>query len=175
MRTARKKPTPTIVRITRNICATGISCIRTLRDKTPIDVVEGRRASLKALCVDSESRFLAIKKFFVLAGFASLRARQNRSFGRIAATDSAARFFAFTRCVVADGEQSVHDRARREAAAMPPASHHASFRCRVCSSASRSPLADWPCRRMTSSPGRRTSRSAAASPGPARPCPDWRR
>jgi len=35
---------------------------------------------------------------------------------------------------------------------------------------SRSRLADWPCRRTPSSPGRRTRRSAAASPGPARPC-----
>src|SRR3984893_16826739 len=48
------------------------------------------RCRPKARCVDSESRFLARKKFFVLAGFASLRARQNRFFARIAAADSAA-------------------------------------------------------------------------------------
>ncbi len=44
---------------------------------------------------------------------------------------------------------------------MTPASPHAPVRCRVWTSADRSRPADWPCRRMTSSPGRRTSRSSA--------------
>src|ERR1700730_2950951 len=48
------------------------------------------RCRPKARCVDSESRYLARKKFFVLAGFASLRAPQNWFFARIAAADSAA-------------------------------------------------------------------------------------
>jgi thiamine monophosphate synthase len=37
---------------------------------------------------------LARNKFFVATGFAPLRARQNRSFARIAATDSGAAVFA---------------------------------------------------------------------------------
>jgi hypothetical protein len=107
--------------------------MRALRDQTTIDVVASHRSRLKAPCVDSESRFLAIKKFFAPTGFASLRARQNRSFGRNAATDSLARFFAFAQCGVTHGEQSVHNRARSNAPATTPAFQQASFRSRVCS------------------------------------------
>ena len=49
------------------------------------------------------------------------------------------------------------------------------FRRQAFVSAPRSRPADWPCRRSTSSPGRRTSPTCRASPSPARPCPDWRR
>ncbi len=49
------------------------------------------------------------------------------------------------------------------------------FRRRACLSATRSPSADWPCRRSISSPARRTSRASSAWLSPVRPCRDWPR
>src|SRR3977135_2763336 len=57
------------------------------------------RVRPKACCVDSESRILARKKFFIPTGFAPLRARQNRSFARIAAADSQGAVFHVARCI----------------------------------------------------------------------------
>ena len=48
-------------------------------------------------------------------------------------------------------------------------------RRRAASSAPRSPLADWLCRRSTSSPDPRTSPTFRASFSPAPPCRDWLR
>jgi hypothetical protein len=48
-------------------------------------------------------------------------------------------------------------------------------RGRASTSGDRSRPAGLPCRRTTSSPVRRTSRSSAASLSPVQPCPDWRR
>jgi hypothetical protein len=48
-------------------------------------------------------------------------------------------------------------------------------RCRAASSALRSRLADWLCRRSTSSPDPRTSPTCRASFSPAPPCRDWPR
>lgn len=56
------------------------------------DVVATRRRCEKAVGVDSESQFLAIKKFLWSRRRRLTRARQNRIFGRIATTDSETRF-----------------------------------------------------------------------------------
>ena len=62
----------------------------------------------KAGRTDSESRFLAMKKFSCLPASRLIVARQNRIFERIAAADSHPRFPGLARCIAAYGEQLMH-------------------------------------------------------------------
>jgi hypothetical protein len=57
---------------------------------------------------DSESRFLAMKKFSCLPASRLIRARQNRIFARIATADSPAAISDIARCIAAYGEQLMH-------------------------------------------------------------------
>jgi hypothetical protein len=88
MRTAHKNQTPVIARDTRNACAAGISIIRTSFDRCIADVVSAHKHRFEARCADSESRFLAMKKFSCPPASSPIAARQNRFFARIATADS---------------------------------------------------------------------------------------
>ena len=88
MRIVRAKPTPAIVNIAGSACAAGVFVLRTFCERGSVDVVATHRWPPKARCADSESRFLAIKKFSCSPASRLIAARQNRFFARIAATDS---------------------------------------------------------------------------------------
>jgi DNA segregation ATPase FtsK/SpoIIIE-like protein len=63
MQAGQENPTPTIVNIARSARAAGVSVIHALNDRRSVDVITTHQCRLKARCADSESRFLAIKKF----------------------------------------------------------------------------------------------------------------
>jgi hypothetical protein len=65
-------------------CAAGIFVIHALNDRHAADVVATHRGLPKTHCADSESRFLAIKKFSCSPASRLIVARQNRLFTRIA-------------------------------------------------------------------------------------------
>jgi hypothetical protein len=73
MRTSRKKPMHAFVDIAGIAFATGVFVIDAFAASHAADVVPMRPGRLRAPCADSESRFLAIKKFSWLAAFASHR------------------------------------------------------------------------------------------------------
>jgi hypothetical protein len=75
---------PSIVNIARNADAAGVSAIRAFNDRRAIGLTATHRGRLKARCTDSESRFLAMKKFSWLPASRLIAARQNRFFARIA-------------------------------------------------------------------------------------------
>jgi hypothetical protein len=78
----------TIVNIAGSACATGLFVLRAFERSRAIGIVATHRRLSKARRVDSESRFLAIKKFSCLTASRLIGARQNRFFARIAAADS---------------------------------------------------------------------------------------
>jgi hypothetical protein len=85
MRDGRENPTTPAVKIARSDCAAGTFVIDSLKDRRAADVVATDRGRLKARCADSESRFLAIKKFSWSTASCRIAARQNRLFARLAA------------------------------------------------------------------------------------------
>src|SRR6266446_560079 len=93
MRDERENPTPSVVNIARSACAAGTSVIDSLKSRRAVDVVTTDRGRPKARCADSESRFLAIKKFSWSTASHRIAARQNRLFARIAGADSQLRFW----------------------------------------------------------------------------------
>jgi hypothetical protein len=88
MRDARENPTLTIVDIARNTCAARIFDMRTFDDDDAIDSKGADRSRSKTRRVDSESRFLAIKKFSSSPASRLIGTRQIRLFARIAVADS---------------------------------------------------------------------------------------
>ena len=67
-----------------------------LIDRDAFGAVATRRRPRKVRCADSESRFLAMKKFSPAPASRLIGARQNRFFARIVAADSLARFWVET-------------------------------------------------------------------------------
>jgi hypothetical protein len=102
-----------ILEIAGNNCAAGISSIHLPSDRCTIDVVTAAQSWLKGGCADSESRFLAMKKFLRLAALRLIGARQNRFFARIATTDSATPFFPIAPLMVNDWCMRALDAMRR--------------------------------------------------------------
>jgi hypothetical protein len=88
MRVVRENATSAIVNIARNTCAAVVSLILTSHARSAIDVAATHRRPQKAVVADSESRFLAIKKFSCLAASRLIAARQTRFFAGIAVADS---------------------------------------------------------------------------------------
>jgi hypothetical protein len=84
MRAAREIAAPVIVNIAGSACAAGIFVIHALNGRRAFDVIATRRYPPKRVCADSESRFLAIKKFSCSAASRLIGARQSRIFARIA-------------------------------------------------------------------------------------------
>jgi hypothetical protein len=88
MRVVRENAMSAIVNIARNTCAAGISFIHASGVGSAIDVVATHQGRQKAVAADSESRFLAIKKFSCTTAWRLIAARQTRFFAGIAAADS---------------------------------------------------------------------------------------
>jgi hypothetical protein len=84
----RENAMPAIVNITRKPCAAGISLIHASSNQSTIRVVATHRRRQNAPLADSESRFLAIKKFSCTTASRLIAARQTRFFAGIAAADS---------------------------------------------------------------------------------------
>jgi hypothetical protein len=73
-----------IADVARNACFAGVFVVIASRHQEAIDSIAPPHGPPKAPCVDSESRFLAIKKFSRPAPLRLIDARQNRFFARIA-------------------------------------------------------------------------------------------
>jgi hypothetical protein len=164
------------VNVAEKACGVGLFATCAFIDRCFAEFVAAPRVVRNGRCADSESRFLAIKKFFALAGFVShqgapkpaFRANRSRLIrGRIVLEPSP--FAAY-------GESLMHARGFERVSSDGAADDRQSgFRCRAWTSEDRSRPADWPCRPTTSSPGRRTSRRVAAWLSPAPPFPGWPR
>jgi len=92
------------VNVAGSACAAGVFAIHAFNDHHAIDVMAIRRYRQKARDTDSESRFLAIKKFSCPPASRLNATRQIRFFARIAAADSQVRFLRIARYIVAYGE-----------------------------------------------------------------------
>jgi hypothetical protein len=92
MQVVPENATLPIVNIAGSDCAAGISITHASLDQCAITIIATHPGRLKARCADSESPFLAIKKFSCSAAWRLITARQNRFFAGIAAADSGAIF-----------------------------------------------------------------------------------
>jgi hypothetical protein len=92
MRVVRGNTTLPIVNIAGSDCTAGTSALHALNERSAIDVIATHRHRQKARCADSESQFLAMKKFSWQPASRLIVARQTRFFGRIAAADSGCDF-----------------------------------------------------------------------------------
>jgi hypothetical protein len=88
MRKVREKSASTFVKVAGNACAAGISLILTIDELHARHATATRHDASTARCADSESRFLAMKKFSCRSHRRRIAARQNQFFERIAAADS---------------------------------------------------------------------------------------
>jgi hypothetical protein len=88
MQVVRGNAMSAIVNITKNACTAVVSLIQAPRILGTIEVASTRRRRQKAVVADSESRFLAIKKFSCTTASRLIAARQTRFFAGIAAADS---------------------------------------------------------------------------------------
>jgi hypothetical protein len=84
MRMVPENAPPSIVNISGNARTAGVSALRAPNDRRAIGLMATHQGWLKARCADSESRFLAMKKFSWLPASRRIAARQNRFFARIA-------------------------------------------------------------------------------------------
>jgi len=91
MRVVREKATHAFVNIEGKPCAAGISATLACCDVSEIASLATHSWRPKVRCADSESQFLAIKKFSCTTAQRLIHARQNRLFARIAAADSQGR------------------------------------------------------------------------------------
>jgi hypothetical protein len=88
MRKVREKSASAIVKIAGNTCAAGVFVIREIDALQSQHAIATHRAALKAGRADSESLFLAMKKFSWFSRWRLIGPRQNRFFERIAGADS---------------------------------------------------------------------------------------
>jgi len=88
MRVVRENTTLSIVNIAGSCCTAGTSALRAFDDRCAIDVIATHRCRSQPRCADSESQFLAMKKFSWQPASRLIVTRQNRFFARIAAADS---------------------------------------------------------------------------------------
>jgi hypothetical protein len=88
MQEVRENIAHVIVKIDENPCAAGVFTIHASDDIDAIDGVATAKHRPKARRADSESRFLAMKKFSRPPPSRLIGARQNRFLLRIAAADS---------------------------------------------------------------------------------------
>jgi hypothetical protein len=109
MRVVRENTRSAIVNIAGSDCAAGIFVIRAFEDRQVIDVIATHRCQPKVHCADSESRFLAMKKFSCWLASRLIVARQNRFFARIAPADSQCDFLV---AMVSYSRRTLHARSR---------------------------------------------------------------
>jgi hypothetical protein len=88
MRVVAENTTSAFVNIDGNHCAAGISTIHACEDLRVVDAIATRRHRSKVLNADSESPFLAMKKFSRIPASRRFDARQDPIFARIVAADS---------------------------------------------------------------------------------------
>jgi hypothetical protein len=88
MRVMPENKTPAFVNIDESPCAAGLSAIHSAGGLRIIDAVASRRRRSKVRRADSESPFLAMKKFSRIPASRRFGARQDRIFAGILATDS---------------------------------------------------------------------------------------
>jgi hypothetical protein len=112
MQKVQQRPTSVFVNIEENACAIDVFAIHARDGRCTIDVIATHRDRPKAVCVDSESQLLAIKKFSWSQRLRLIGARQNRFFGRIAATDSQGPLSVVTMILIRDA-RSMHACVRR--------------------------------------------------------------
>lgn len=87
----QQRSTSAFVNIAGNACGAAIFSIHVFNAQRACDVITPHRRCRKARCANPESGVLAIKKFSWIARKRLIGARQNRTFGRIAVTDSQTR------------------------------------------------------------------------------------
>jgi hypothetical protein len=80
MQTMREKAQRTTINVAGIDCAAVVFAIYALDVRPAADVIARRRSRSNARYADSESRFLATKKFFVRTGFAPDRRSPNPAF-----------------------------------------------------------------------------------------------
>lgn len=110
MQIARENSTSAIVKIVESACAADTFFIRALIGFDWMRVIATHTKAVKTSRTDSESRFLANKKFFVLWTFWRPAARERRRFWRIDKPDSRRSFPA-----AIDRDDARRDRARCQA------------------------------------------------------------
>ena len=171
----RENPPRLIYQSTRSACAAGVFVHHARVPRWAWDVLRrfgaGRKRAARTLSRDfwQQKNFhnerLRVSSVLAKTGFlgespALIRASRSRPIARRRASPL-----------------MVNDRCKRAPACGGDAAgiDNARFKGRAWPSADRSQPADWPCRQMTSSPGRRTSRSVAVWRGLGRPCRDWPR
>ena len=132
MRIVRDNAMSSIVNLTRNACAAVVSMIHASLARCAITVVATDRSRQKTVAADSESRFLAIKKFSCTTAWRRIAARQTRFFAGIVTADSRVRFSSAPR-LAARRAWLMHAGARlaQRRATVMPTSRRATFRCRV--------------------------------------------
>jgi hypothetical protein len=96
MQKVQQRPPSAFVNIEGNACTADVFAIHVIDDRRTIDVIATHRGGSKAVRADSESQKLAMKIFSWSQRWRLIGARQNRFFGRIAATDSQGRFSVMT-------------------------------------------------------------------------------
>jgi hypothetical protein len=84
MRIVRENLDSANVKITENACAADVFLTRLQCAQHIARIIATHQAQPKALCTDSESQILAMKKFSRAAPSRRIGARQNRIFARIA-------------------------------------------------------------------------------------------
>ena len=128
----------TNVNIAANAITAGVFVIHAWRRRSAIAVAATHLCWSIARCADSESRFLAIKKFSCPPASRLIGARQNRFFERIADTDSR-RLFRFARRAANMVNQvcTLAWATRWRCDAAPASPHSGVFRCRAWTSGDR--------------------------------------
>jgi len=71
-----------IADIARSGCDAAVFVKHAFDEASRVEVIAGRRSGADRLCADSESRFLAIKKFFAISGLGADRRSPNPVFFR---------------------------------------------------------------------------------------------
>jgi hypothetical protein len=84
----QQRSTSEFVSIAESACGAAISLIHVFDAQRACDVITSHPRCRKARGADPESGVLAIKKFSWITRQRRIGARQNRTFGRIAVTDS---------------------------------------------------------------------------------------
>jgi hypothetical protein len=83
MQRMRERPQQAIVDIAGSDCTAAVFVIRAIDDRPADDAIAAHRSRSNTRRVDSESRFLAIKKFSCSPASRLIGARQSRFFERI--------------------------------------------------------------------------------------------
>jgi hypothetical protein len=128
MRIVRENAAPAIVNIEGSTCAASVFVIIAFNELRARDTVATHRCRSKARCADSESQFLAMKKFSCSPASRRIGTRQNQFFPRIAAADSQSHFGPRDASTIVAGDQcTLACRSSGDDAAP----RRATFRCRV--------------------------------------------